>query len=519
MRLRLIAAADITRSLLRRHPAIAGLSAAAALVTSTDARACGGCFHPPVISQGESTVVTGHRMAFSTSPAQSVLWDQIQYSGDPKDFAWVLPVRKGAVVEESNDAWFETLESATTVQVHSPVLECPEITRPNSGGCAASLAGAAFDEGGGGANAGGPPVTVVHQGTVGPYETVTLSTMTPGALNEWLTAHGYNVDADIQPIIDAYVSEGFDFIALRLQPNKGVREMKPVRVVSPGADVTLPLRMVAAGTGADVAITLFTITESRQAVKDYKNVTVAPQGLIWDFKAETSNYADIRKSTLAQNAGLTWLTVLAQKGGLLSPLPGLGYGYGDYGYYDGYGGSIASTYINQGYRNGEASDTSCLDAIGQIADSSSLVVDPCPAGVPADDPSCGQIAPGQIDARTLACGTLDDLAVALDGLHPSDVWITRLEADLPRLALAHDLVLEPAADQAAVSNQLQAPIGINSDGLCPTSVPPLSMIAPGYGKERVKGRLVDHTPIFGYTVLGLLVTGIVVRRRRRSRSH
>jgi hypothetical protein len=66
---------------------------------------------------------------------------------------------------------------------------------------------------------------VVHKGTVGPYDTVTLSTSTPGALNTWLTTNGYGVDEGTQPIIDAYVAEEFDFIALRLQPGAGVREM------------------------------------------------------------------------------------------------------------------------------------------------------------------------------------------------------------------------------------------------------------------------------------------------------
>src|SRR4051812_3017049 len=85
---------------------------AAAALPTADARACGGCFHE--VSQTQSTVVTGHRMAFAISPTHSVLWDQIAYAGAPASFAWVLPVKAGAVVELSNDAWFETLDAATT---------------------------------------------------------------------------------------------------------------------------------------------------------------------------------------------------------------------------------------------------------------------------------------------------------------------------------------------------------------------------------------------------------------------
>ena len=90
---------------------------------------------------------------------------------------------------------------------------------------------------------------MVHEGTVGPYETVTLSAENPNALAEWLEDNGYALPDNVKPIVDAYVAEDFDFIALRLQPNQGVAAMTPVRVITPGSGYTLPLRMVAAGVG------------------------------------------------------------------------------------------------------------------------------------------------------------------------------------------------------------------------------------------------------------------------------
>src|SRR5262245_48036821 len=90
------------------------LSAFAALsaisITSNDARACGGCFS----GGGESTLVTAHRMALAVSTERTVLWDQIQYQGQPEEFAWVLPVRPGATVELASDAFFEALDGATS---------------------------------------------------------------------------------------------------------------------------------------------------------------------------------------------------------------------------------------------------------------------------------------------------------------------------------------------------------------------------------------------------------------------
>ena len=88
--------------------------------------------------------------------------------------------------------------------------------------------------------------------------------------------HGYAIDPSVKPIIDAYTAEGFDFIALRLLPGQGVQQMKPVRVVTPGMSPTLPLRMVAAGTGANVAITLFVIGEGRYEAQNFPNAPDRP---------------------------------------------------------------------------------------------------------------------------------------------------------------------------------------------------------------------------------------------------
>src|SRR5688572_29995787 len=96
-----------------------GLAAAAAATVisiTPPASACGGCFGPSTPSP-EVFVVTGHRMAFSVNSQRTILWDQFEYTGSPEDFSWVLPVRPGAFLEASSDAWFEALDTFTGVQV------------------------------------------------------------------------------------------------------------------------------------------------------------------------------------------------------------------------------------------------------------------------------------------------------------------------------------------------------------------------------------------------------------------
>ena len=343
---------------------------ASTTLVAADAAACGGCFHQESPSQPETTLVTAHRMALSVSPTRTVLWDQIKYAGSPKEFAWVLPVKAGAYLELGSDAFFETLDAATSENVAAPQLACGggsfggNDDGGGSGcGCAAmsasegtSMAAAAGPDG-----AGAPPaVSVVHQGTVGPYETVTLHANVKGALVGWLQNHGFAVASSDQPIIDAYSGEGFDFIALRLQPGANVQQMKPVRVVSPGAQASLPLRMVGVGTGDNVAVTLYVVGEGRWEAENFPNALIDEAQISWDFAAIRSNYADLRTAALAAGDGRTWLTTYAKLGPMLSTVTNpLASPFGgttnvSYALADGRSfGTIAATYVWQGYLNGE----------------------------------------------------------------------------------------------------------------------------------------------------------------------
>ncbi len=478
--------------------ALAGASmlAASSLVTS-DAHACGGCFHPS--NDPETTVVTGHRMAFSISKTQTVLWDQVEYAGNPQEFAWVLPVKPGAYLELASSAWFETLDAATTTRVTPPPLNCAPFNgndffpggfdEGGGSGCAcgsADASGASFDMAAGAGDFGGvndppapPPVTVVDRAVVGPYEVLTLQANVPGVLVDWLSTYGFAIDESIQPIIDQYQSEGFNFIVMRLQPDFGVQSMKPVRVVSPGASPALPLRMVAAGTGANTAVTLFVIGEGRWQAQNFPNTAMYPALVTWDYATSSSDYAQRRVEMLALDEGRTWLGSYARQGSLLSPLTN---GVGNPNVYStqlGNMDTIGKFFAATGFVNGETAESSCADKFNQYASSMDLVVDPC------TDPNgtCVDVMPGQIDMRDFECGApesqpdvkLDDLAVALTGMHPASVWVTRLEGNLSRVALEKDLVLEAEPKQAEVDNWIQA--GRKANVPC-TEVSPAAMLPP-----------------------------------------
>jgi hypothetical protein len=413
-------------------------------------------------------------MVMSVSPTQSVLWDQIVYSGEPEEFAWVLPVKPGARVESSTAAFFEVFEANTAIRVVAPPINCGGGSSSGFGCGASAFDGAVAEDGG------GEPVDVLHQGTVGPYETVTLSTEEPGALNAWLEQHGYNVDPSTQPIVDSYVEEGFDFIALRLQPGLGIDRMTPVRVVMPGMNLSLPLRIVGIGTGAFTHIVLYVVTEGRFTTQNFPEVDLDRSLLSWNFKTQSSNYESLREDALSENDGRSWLAAYADIGMFGSNR------------WDNFGNDISflPSYLNQALENGEI-PTAC-NATPAI-DEGARVVNPCPPGEPWDSPACGTVGPGEVDARTLGCAGADDVAVALTGLRIQDTWVTRLEANLPRAALADDLQLSASPTQDPVTNFPQAAIALEEESACPSGVVP-RVVQPGSGAPR--GGLVAGLMLF-----------------------
>src|SRR5580658_4728977 len=262
------------------------------------ASACGGCFHPP--SQ-TVTDITDERMLLAVSATQSTLYDQIEYSGSPTSFAWVLPIHGTVTVGLSADVLFQSIDALTATQINPPPQNCPSPNCFTGGGGAAFNAPAA--EGTASADAGS--VQVLTQANVGPYETVQLESTDGSALDDWLSENGYNVPAAVEPILDAYVSEGFDFLAMKLLPNAGVQAMRPVRVTTPGASLSLPLRMASVGTGAITGITIWVVADGRYQPQNFPFFHIDDSQLVWDWNRNISNYTTLRAQNEAnlKNAG------------------------------------------------------------------------------------------------------------------------------------------------------------------------------------------------------------------------
>jgi hypothetical protein len=273
------------------------------------ASACGGCFAPPE----QITTVEAHRMVISLSLGRTTLWDQIEYTGNPADFVWVLPVPDpAATIEVAAPEFFVDLEAATSPVVTPlsppPRLFCPRDDDDRGGG---------FGCGGGGAGSfsaaqdgGAPPdagVTIFDQDTVGPYETVTIGSDSATALVDWLIAHEYNVPDITRPVIDYYVGLGSAFIALRLSPGVGVSAMQPVRVRYPGYMASFPLKMVTVGASGVLELLLWVVADQRFEAANYGNAQILGSELSWDWLNATSNYNQVFDQEIDALGGRAWV--------------------------------------------------------------------------------------------------------------------------------------------------------------------------------------------------------------------
>lgn len=425
------------------------------LARTTEASACGGCFVPPE----ENSQVTGHRMIMSIGATQSTLYDQIEYSGAPESFAWVLPTKGIVEIGVSSDVLFNQLGQDSQVTVAAPPLNCP-YNYCNEGVFADGPADADSSASGSGGG-----VTVIAEKVVGPYETVQLKAEDPAALQTWLADHGYALPKDIEPLVKSYVQEGFNFLAVKLVPGAGVKAMQPIRITSKGSNVTLPLRMVAAGTGALTTISLYVVSEFRAEASNFPRFVVDPKKVLWDYDNNRSNYTELRAEGYKASSGFGWLTESSQ------------------------------AYSSFGLR-GQLENI--LNSLGASA-----------SGYGKDG--------NDADAAQAALQT--DMDTLFAGMDPNGVWLTRIRAELPRDALSQDLKLQASSEQTAVDRYIQTTEFIGAQPTCaPVPVDceypqgdAVIVVNGGSGCSVGTSRFTDA--VFG-GVFGLAGLATVLRRRR-----
>lgn len=256
------------------------------LCTPLSAAACGGMFSADAYTQQSA-----ERLIFAVNPGQVTLYEQIRYTGSPRDFAWVLPVPSLPTVGTAPLALFQDLDQQTA----------PRFLLPATPSCDASV----------GSGAGAPSsgsVNVYGSGTAGPYTYQVIGSSNPQAPGQWLTAHHYNVPAESRAEMQPYIDAHMLFLTMRLRGDAGIQDMTPVKITyaSSGPAITIPLRMATPMGQEPLGVQVWIFAAGRYTPENY-------QDLHPDYRLLTTTaYSALIKEAVGRAGGHGFVTEYAR---------------------------------------------------------------------------------------------------------------------------------------------------------------------------------------------------------------
>jgi hypothetical protein len=241
------------------------------------ADACGGffCSQTPVIQVAE-------RIVFSIEDNRTVVYVQLQYSGNDPSFAWIVPVPDVPEIEVGvGQAMFEALDAQTQPLFRTENGAAFAQEASLSAGCGAS---------GGGFSAPPPEptltaryvprpnVNVYAANRVGPYDYVVIDAAEAEDLNDWLGINGYRVIPGSESIVQQYLIEGMKLLAFKLAPGENTQALEPIKLTYPGTDgCMIPLRLTSIAAQPNLEIVAWVFAQARAVPENFGAVVVDPQ--------------------------------------------------------------------------------------------------------------------------------------------------------------------------------------------------------------------------------------------------
>ena len=291
-----------------RYFGLLGLSALglATLAIPSDADACGGffCSTVPVEQNAE-------RILFELDPTANggeglvTAVVEVTYAGDADDFSWVVPVPslpENPQLDVAPGSVLSLFETASSPQIIPPPTTCnnPGFFPPTAMGGAENDA-AGDDDG----------VDVIDLPQVGPYAPQRITADDPRALIVWLADNGYVITTAMEPIVEDYVKQGFDFLGMKLAPEAGVDQIQPIVIRYPGQEPMVPIALTAVASEPEMGVLVFIAGQTRWESRNFANLEVDVEDVQWDVLTSTNNYYPLLSWMIDQNDGRAFVTEYA----------------------------------------------------------------------------------------------------------------------------------------------------------------------------------------------------------------
>jgi hypothetical protein len=284
------------------------------VMAASPAYACGGffCRTEPIDQAGESIVFAVNE------PNQRIeAHVQITYEGDADDFSWVVPVPSIPELFTSSENLFTALAGSTApifrpIYLTEGVCDQPADTWDSWGSYESDSFGWFADTGvaGDSGDSGSPPpVLVLAQQRVGPYDTVTLQAASDADLLNWLNTNGYQVPTTLGPALAPYLNQGMLLLALRLANDASAGDLVPLGMRYDGTQPMIPIQLTRIAALDDMRMDVWIFGPERAVPLNQPHVTVNHGAIDWTRSG--SNYRGLVSDAVDQAGGKAWVTDVA----------------------------------------------------------------------------------------------------------------------------------------------------------------------------------------------------------------
>lgn len=276
-------------------------------LTPSIAHACGGTFCDGVTQM--SVDQTGEDILFIREADEIEVHVRIAYEGEADRFAWLVPLQAVPDISVGSELLFAELSQKTApVWLMSRTYAC-EADDPN---CCSLTFIPESDV------APEPGPDVVLQATVGAYEVVVLQGGTAGEIIDFLQANDYQQDPEAEPIVQAYVDEGYLFAAAKLRSGVGVESIHPLVLRMQADEFCVPIRLTRIAAQQDMGIRAYFLGTERAVPSNYAHVVLNPLRYDWRSGPWLERYVELLTLAVDEAGGKAFATDYAGSAELLN---------------------------------------------------------------------------------------------------------------------------------------------------------------------------------------------------------
>jgi len=284
---------------------------AMALVPSTAAHADGKVFSLQIAD----TNISDQHAVIAFANGQQTLLIETRFTGDGRDFAWVVPVPAEPTVELGSRGALQTARAILQPRLERHPVQGPLIVvlgafllliptllhidrgsrkaqKPWHERLARAIAGTiavtilvfmigVFAPSLGGARSRAPaadPIEILQQSNIGAYDVRVVRSADPRAMLDWLNAEKFGVSEASTTAINGYVRDGWCFVAAKLRADASAdarRSPEPLLMRFATAQPVYPMRLTATGS-TNLALDLYVFGPKRASVSGMTHVCSKP---------------------------------------------------------------------------------------------------------------------------------------------------------------------------------------------------------------------------------------------------